>query len=417
MARAAQHLRARLLRLAQRHSVFRRLLRRTAHLLFTLRYRLRGVSAPVEEKTIFFCAFNGKLYCDSPRAIYEYCLQAPEFSDYRFIWMLRDAQGAPQLQANPRTEVVTNSAAYEKALRRVKYWVLNYHVQDYIYPRRNQIYLQCWHGTPLKRLAFDLEKFSNAMNSKDEMCLKYWQDAKKITYLLSPSPYASEKFISSFALDRLGKQAAIRETGYPRNDILHTCSPEDMLRIKKALGLARDGRKVLLYAPTWRDDQYDAAIGYTQQNERVFESLYEALHEDYVLLFRSHPFIGTTLDVTQYAGFVKDVTHWSDIAQLFLVADMLITDYSSVFFDYANTKRPILFYMYDLEHYRDELRGFYLSLDMLPGPVIRDETTLIAQIIRYGEDFQPDERYKEFCKTYNPLDDGEAARRAAQLLI
>ena len=95
-----------------------------------------------------------------------------------------------------------------------------------------------------------------------------------------------------------------------------------------------------------------------------------------------------------------------DINDLYLISDLLVTDYSSVFFDYANLMRPMLFYMYDIEDYRDDIRGFYIDLDELPGPIVYDEASLISDIRSIPDDYEPDEKYMAFRKKYNPLDDG-----------
>ena len=117
-------------------------------------------------------------------------------------------------------------------------------------------------------------------------------------------------------------------------------------------------------------------------------------------------------------GFVYDVSKVDDINELYVISDMLITDYSSVFFDYANLKRPIIFYMYDLEHYRDKSNGFYIDVETeLPGRIIKTDDDLIKEIIRVTKDFKYDEQYKRFNQTYNYLDDGNASQRVVEEVI
>ena len=147
-----------------------------------------------------------------------------------------------------------------------------------------------------------------------------------------------------------------------------------------------------------------------------FDRLREELGEDYVILFRAHYLVANSFDFEKYAGFVIDASGYSDINDLYIASDILITDYSSVFFDYANLKKPVIFYMYDLEEYAGELRGFYLSLDELPGPIVRDEQDLIKEV-RACDDWQPDEKYEDFHKRFNPLDDGHASERVLKRII
>ena len=105
-----------------------------------------------------------------------------------------------------------------------------------------------------------------------------------------------------------------------------------------------------------------------------------------------------------------------DYQNEFASSAVLVTDYSSVFFDCSILGRPIIFYMYDLEEYAGELRGFYLSLDELPGPIVRDEDALIKEI-RAADSWTADEAYKNFVRKYNPYEDGDSARRVLARVI
>ena len=122
-------------------------------------------------------------------------------------------------------------------------------------------------------------------------------------------------------------------------------------------------------------------------------------------------------DFAAYEGFVWDVSQYPDINELYVVSDLLITDYSSVFFDYANLKRPILFYMYDLAAYRDDIRGFYLDLKELPGPIVETEEALIQAIPQALEQDAYDEKYQRFHARFNALDDGHASERVVKRLL
>jgi CDP-glycerol glycerophosphotransferase len=133
--------------------------------------------------------------------------------------------------------VCRKGAEFEKSLAKAGYWIFNYRAPDHVFPKKNQTFLQCWHGTPLKRLGYDLKSTRNATNSQKEIYSKYKTDAKKFKYLLSPSPFASEKFISAWNLHKIGKENCIMEVGYPRNDFLFTFSDRDVQRIKENLGL------------------------------------------------------------------------------------------------------------------------------------------------------------------------------------
>ncbi len=207
------------------------------------------------------------------------------------------------------------------------------------------------------------------------------------------------------------------ELGYPRNDALSHVDPDEIRSLKVRLGIPPD-KRVVLYAPTWRDDQHSSALGYTLQLPLDFDRLRAELGGEYVILFRAHYLIGNAFDFEKYAGFVMDVSDVSDINELYLVSDTLVTDYSSVFFDYANLKRPIVFYMYDLDDYTDNMRGFYIDLADLPGPIVRTGDELAAAIRSADtQDQRLAERYRRFNERFNYLDDGHASERVIQRVI
>lgn len=369
----------------------------------------------IDDKLVYFQTFSGRGYSDSPKAMYEYMRKAPEYKDYRFVWSFRDPEKYSELLEDGRTEIVKfRTRADNIALRKAKYWIANYRMLDYQHPRKGQIYVQCWHGTPLKRLGYDIDASDNAMNSIGEIREKYRTDAKKFSYLLSPSPFASEKFATAWDLNATHQTHKIIEEGYPRNDRLINAGDEERTGIRKKLGV--DDKRVILYAPTWRDNQHISGEGYSYKTEVDFDRLKEALGDKYVILFRAHYLVANSFDFDRYDGFVRDVSSYDDINDLYLASDLLITDYSSVFFDYSNLERPVIFYMYDLDQYEHEMRGFYLSLDELPGPIVKDEEKLIAEIEK-TKSWTADEKYLEFNRRFNPHEDGKASARVLARII
>ena len=369
----------------------------------------------IDDKLVYFQTFSGRGYSDSPKAMYEYMRKAPEYKDYKFVWSFREPEKYRELLEDGRTELVKfRTRADNIALRKAKYWIANYRMLDYQHPRKGQIYVQCWHGTPLKRLGYDIDASDNAMNSIGEIREKYRTDAKKFSYLLSPSPFASEKFATAWDLNATHQTHKIIEEGYPRNDRLINAGDEERTSIRKKLGV--DDKKVILYAPTWRDNQHISGEGYSYKTEVDFDRLKEALGDRYVILFRAHYLVANSFDFDRYDGFVRDVSSYDDINDLYLASDLLITDYSSVFFDYSNLERPVIFYMYDLDQYEHEMRGFYLSLDDLPGPIVKDEDKLIEEIEK-SKNWTADEKYLEFNRRFNPHEDGKASARVLARII
>lgn len=400
--------------LAKKNKPFRVFARKSRNMLYHAKMILDEPIGKIDDKKVYFQTFSGRGYSDSPKAIYEYMMSAPEYTDFSFVWSFKEPKKFHFLE-NDRTRIVKfRSKEDNKELRTSKYWITNYRMLDYQHPRKNQIYVQCWHGTPLKRLGYDLIKSDNSMNSIEEIREKYRTDAAKFNYIISPSPFTTEKFTTAWNLKKTKQTHKIIEEGYPRNDRLINSDPEERKKLREKLGV--NGKKVILYAPTWRDNQHISGKGYTYKSEVDFDKLYSDLGDEYVILFRAHYLVANSFDFNLYQGFVRDVSEYSEINDLYIVSDILITDYSSVFFDYTNLKKPIVFYMYDLEEYANELRGFYIDLEELPGLIVTDGN-LLAEEITKNIDRKPDEKYMEFCEKYNPKDDGKATQRVLKRII
>ncbi len=395
--------------LAKKFPIFRKLLRFCIFSFGKFKYGRISKKNKTEDKTVVFASFNGHSFSDSPKAIFNYLKNSEEFKDHRFVWGFAKPEKFSFLKDENTSVLNIKSKEFLKETAKAKYWIFNYKIPEYMFPKKEQIFLQCWHGTPLKRLGCDLEHFDNAMNTVSEIAKRYKIETSKFSYFLSPSAFASEKFLSAWNMKAQGKEDIILEVGYPRNDFLTNYKETDVTRIKKDLNLPND-KKVILYAPTYRDNQHSTKSGYIFKNEIDFDILKEKLSEEYIILFRAHYFIANSFDFNKYEGFLYDVSGYDDISELYVISDMLITDYSSVFFDYANLKRPIIFYMYDLEKYRDELRGFYFGLEELPGNIVKTEAELIEEIGKARE-FTFNEKYKSFNDKFNYLDDGNATKR------
>lgn len=396
----------------------RKILRNLLYIKNYMFFKMNTLCSKTDENTVIFGCFNGRSYCDSPKAIYKFMLEDERFKDFNFIWIFKDPDKHRYLEKNKNTTVINSKGKqYAKAMVKSKYWIFNYKIPDYIYPSKEQVFVQCWHGTPLKRLGCDLQHFDNALNTLEGMKKRYKKETEKFSYFLSPSKFATEKFISIWNMKEAGKESAVIELGYPRNDFLYNYTNKDIEDIREKLKIKNCNKKIILYAPTYRDNQHTSGVGYTYKTEVDFDKLKKELEEEYIILFRSHWLVANSFDFDKYKEFIYNVSDHDDINELYIISDILITDYSSVFFDYANLKRPILFYMYDLEEYRDDIRGFYLDLKELPGPIIRKEEELIDYIKKVNNIDYYDDKYKMFNKKFNYLDDGHATERTVEKIL
>lgn len=404
---------------AKKSTVLRILMRNIMYAMKRIRFIANGLKVSVDDKLVIFGAYNGKSYACSPKAVYQYMIRNEKYKDYKFVWFFDAPEEYGFLEKNRNTIVVKKgSSECEKHLHRAKYWIFNFRAMDHWTPAKNQIYVQCWHGTPLKRLGYDITNSDNAMNSVAEIKSKYRSDAKRFDYMVSPCEFVTEKFTSAWNLKSIGKSNRVLEIGYPRNDFLCSYTEADVSTIKHKLGLDTCDKKIILYAPTWRDNQHDAEKGYVYKNPVDFDYLRNCLGDEYIILFRAHYLVADNFDFKSYEGFIYDVSAYDDINELYIISEILITDYSSVFFDYAILERPMLFYMYDMEEYRDEMRGFYLDVRKLPGPIMKTEKEL-AEAIKTVSSFEAEYRdfTKHFNEEYNKMNDGNASERLVAFLM
>lgn len=387
--------------------------RKIAFTLMKIYIKTLAFLTVVNTRKIMFISFHGRSYSDNPRAIYEELINDPSFEEFEFVWVLNN-NVSHEIDNNRTIKVSYKSMRYFYHLVTCKYWVINCRMPEYLSIKKSQIYLQTWHGTPLKRLAHDIQVSENTTFFRSglsflEMTRAYDADVEKYNCMISPSSFTTEVFQSAF---RISKDKLI-ETGYPRNDILSNASEEDVRTIKERFHIPLD-KKVLLYAPTWRDNSYVAA-GYEFQLLVDFHRWKEELGNEYVVIFKPHYLISNTFDLADLEDFVYSIPTTVDISELYLISDALITDYSSVFFDYAILNRPIYFYTYDLEQYKDELRGFYLDIYTdLPGCIYVEEVDMLLDIKNNVYDY---DKTHEFNQRFNNMEDGKAAKRVIDIVF
>ena len=410
-------IKAMIIDICKKNVVFRKMIRFFRLYFKKLNYLKYKLKYKVDDKTIFFEVYDGRNYTCSPKAIYEKMLTMKEFKDFKFIWAFNDPSKHDVMKDKRLVIVKTNTKDYYKYISSSKYWIVNSIMDECITKKKGQVYVQCWHGTPLKRLRYDIEVNGAVLNTIEEIRKRNDRDAVKFDYFISPSKYCTEKFTSAFNLVALGKKDIIIEEGYPRNDSLFNRNKKDVDKIKEKLGIPKD-KKVICYLPTFRDNQHTSGVGYTYNLAIDFDSLKKRFGKDYVILFKPHYFIANKIDLSKYKNFVYNVANYDEINDIYLVSDLLITDYSSVFFDYANLNRPVMFYMYDFDDYKNNLRDFYISLDELPGPIAKTQKELEDYIVNIDKSISKYKKtYDKFNDKYNYLDDGNASERVIRVIF
>lgn len=378
--------------------------------IFKAFYKIFCQIIPINNNMIIFIAFHGRGYLDNPKAIHRYISELPDFKNYSFIWPLKHKEDIKNAKV-----IKYLSLSYFYYMARSKYWISNCKLPQYIYKKNNQIYLQTWHGTPLKRLAHDIQleegaSFYRSRMTADQMVHTYDVDVAKYTYMISPNHFSTEVFQSAFRINR----ERLIETGYPRNDILSNYTEKDKQDVLKKYGLPAN-KKIILYAPTWRDNQFNTS-GYLFELKVDFKMWKEILGDDYIILYKPHYLIINKMKKDKaLEDFVYEINADAEISELYIISDILITDYSSVFFDYAILKRPIYFYMQDIAEYQHELRGFYLDIYKdLPGSIYETEKPMLEDIAEGVFDYK---RLDKFNERFNYLEDGKGAKRVVDILF
>lgn len=369
---------------------------------------------PIDDKLAIFVSFHGTGYSDNPKAIYEKMLQDPRFDDFRFIWFIKKKKSS--VREIPGAIIKPYySPSYFFYMARAKYWVINCKMPTYIKKKDKQVYLQTWHGTPLKRLGCDIEvsegmTFYRSKISFEEMCETYRKDSEKYNFMITPNRFCTEIFPKAFLVE----PEKLIETGYPRNDFITNTTENEVEEIKKKWGIPLD-KKVVFYAPTWRDTSF-VASGYTFELKADFRKWKEVLGEDYVVVFKPHYLIINKYEHDEeLEGFLYSIPASAEINQFYVISDVLVTDYSSVFFDYSVLNRPIYFYMYDRTEYQDQMRGFYLDVDTeLPGDIYTDEVNMLEEIKNNIYDYSS---LEEFNKKFNHMQDGKCTERVIDIVF
>ncbi len=361
----------------------------------------RDGERPELEDAILFESFGGRQVSDSVLAI---CNEiARRRLDLAMYWTVADL-GMPV--PNGATPLLINSREWMQQLRRSRYLVNNNNFPFYFRKSAGQTYLQTWHGTPLKRIGNHVPRSNLSLPYRQLMRResRYWD------YLLVQNDYAAE--ILPAAFDFAGR---VLNVGYPRNDTL----VGSQASVRRLLVRNRFGFEpyhfVVLYAPTWRDN-LSGARGYSRVSYLDFKGVGKVIGSNARFILRGHHNTARNHAVRQ--SNVIDATHYHDINDLLLAADLLITDYSSVMFDYAVTGKPVMFLTPDLEQYRDQTRGFYADLEeTAPGPICYTSEELSEALSSLGNILETySERYCEFRRRFAPRDDGAASARVVDAI-
>ena len=332
------------------------IIQKAYRIIMSLIFQIWGIFVPVDNKLVVFVSFMGMGFNDSPKVIYEYMQSHPDYKDYRCIWAFEHPEKYRDLET-----VKIDSIQYFKTVLKAKYWITNTNIERGLkFKKNSQVYLNTWHGVALKHIGNDCP------GRKD-------YNFNTVDYLVVSGDHDEKVWKSAF---NANPETYLR-CGMPRNEELWQASEQSVLNARRKLGIP-DNKKVILYAPTWREST-NGGKSYDITPPVHFGLWKEQLGKEYIVLFRAHHQTTKVIGV-QFDDFIWDESDYPAVNDLMLAADILVTDYSAIAFDYSILCRPIFCFAYDYETYLAE-RGTYFEVDeKYPNKSCRTETELLERL-------------------------------------
>lgn len=324
--------------------------------IMSLVFRVMGKFIKTDENLVLFVSFMGLNFNDSPKAIYDYMQSHLKYKNYHCVWAFEDPTRFPELET-----VKIDTLAYFKTALKAKYWITNTNIERGLhFKKKDQKYLNTWHGITIKFIGNDVAGRNDFnFETVDHLCVC--------------GEYDERIFKRAF---RANESSYLR-CGLPRNEELWNVTEEHVARVRQKIGIPAD-KKVILYAPTWREST-DGGKTYEIKPPIHFDIWKKELGEDYVVLFRAHHQTTKVLGI-QYDDFVREASSYPAVNDLLIIADILITDYSAIAFDFSILCKPIFCYAYDYDTYLAE-RGTYFQIDeKYPNKSCRTERELLSRI-------------------------------------
>ncbi|MGX6970531.1 CDP-glycerol glycerophosphotransferase family protein [Vagococcus bubulae] len=363
-----------------------------------------------KKNLVYFESFHGKQFSDNPKAIYDYLKK--EDTTLELVWGV--TRGYEETFIEKKVPYISRfSLRWFFVMPRAKYWVINTRTPLWLSKNKHTTYIQTWHGTPLKRIGVDIEEVNIPGYTKESYDQEFLEESKRWDYLTSSSDYTTQHFNQAF-----GYTGQMISKGFPRNDQLVNREQykEKIGKLRASLGIKTD-KKIILYAPTWRETDHKTADGYEFSIDFPYEEFLKTCGEEMVLLVRMHYLVAQTLDTSTWPkDKLIDVSLGYDMSDLLLMSDVLITDYSSCMFDFSLTNRPMLFFMPDSTQYEEDIRGFYQPIQsLLPGPVIKEQHKVIEQLQNL-DTLDYEKEYQQFKQTFCNNETGTSAQVVAEII-
>lgn len=369
--------------------------------VFYLIYYIIKIFTKTDNKRILFESYWGGSVSCNPKVMMDYIINNNYDYECIFVYNFNDKIDDENIKY-----VNMKSVKYLYYRATSKYWVSNTHIMGSLKPRKDQVYMQTWHAAgAFKKFGMDIIDERSGEKSA------WRKDADNWNYLLCSSEEVREIYGNAFGIST----DKVYPIGIPRNDCFYEKKTKNKFKnIVNELTENKENKKIILYAPTFRDNNEFKLMF-------DFENLYNELSDEYIILLKLHPNISQDIINIddKYKDFAFNFSNYGETQELLLASDVLITDYSSIIFDFALTGNPILFYAYDLDLYKDKLRGFYYEYEnFIPGPIVKTESDLIMKL----KDFEKlkstsEEVVKAFAKKFNTEGKESSTKLAVDLLL
>ncbi|MFL4475782.1 CDP-glycerol glycerophosphotransferase family protein [Paeniglutamicibacter sp. MACA_103] len=369
-----------------------------------------ALKLPIRRGTVLYESFSGNGMLCNPEALFHELKSRPDTAHLKHIWVLSSLEDYAETVARYRGDrsvrfVKYRSPAYFAALATSEYLINNATFPWEFMKRPGQTYINAWHGTPLKKMGYDVE--NGAPDTRNIV-----RNFVQADYLVAGNERMRDMYLRGYRMTNIF-EGALLQCGYPRID-RQRVTDTDRARASAELadaGIALDGRKTVVYAPTWKGASFYSPANDATMLLGAVEELENRLGPGYQVLLKVHQTVYRAAAGTPEAAG-RLVPNALPTNVLLGLTDVLVTDYSSLFYDFLATGRPVAFHIPDLEDY-EETRGTYDGPEALPGPVSRTTDELAARILGFaaGEDGPWCERYESARREFVALEDGESSRR------
>lgn len=343
-----------------------------------------------QDNLVLFISSGGKRYMDSPKDVYEQMLMDERFNDFDIVWAFRNPN---EIEIPGRAKIIkTDSFEYFYNALKARCWITNVSVERGLnFKGKNTFYFCTWHGAPIKKIGYDI-KNDNTFSTKGKV---------SFDMICAQGEYNKKVYCSAFGIE----EEKILMSGFPRNDVLFEVDEHKYQEIRKKLGIPQNA-KAILYAPTFHDTTTTGSVFAPPIH---FDKWLKELGEEYYILFRAHPSIFELNGIKVESERILNVSMYPEINDLYVASDLLISDYSSIFFDYSILEKPMYCFAYDYSEYV-KTRGLYFNIceEITGGEINEDE---LLDLIKNEDRVKEIKKVQDFNRKYL-IEQGNATKQA-----